>query len=367
MHKSKKIVLLVGIIIIILGIVFGYAWRNKGNALRTEISPVKYGRNAIVTIVSDDGDFETGVNLDELANKYGFTVTVSGIVNYIEPHLEEWRNIVSRGNVELVPHSYTHSKLLNEKLSAEEMSLEVCDSIDFVEENFSIDLIAFVPPEGVIDMEAYKLLEQNGINVVRGVKYGYNTLEPQEGYEESQWYNLRVISIWKDDSTEERNEWIDIASNENKWLIEMWHNVTQSGTNGGYEEISYEQANEHMSYIAEMQQEEKIWVASLTEASKYLLEKENATVSATYSNSKIRVKLKCDKKKVPPEVYNGPLTIKVFLPEIAGNILSLDNQDNDQVRVKEENGETYLEFEMIPDSEVTISLDENGYSLHSKR
>ena len=341
--------------------VAGCTFNTDKTELTAEVAPVKYNRDAIVTIVSDDGDYQTGAFLDELSAKYGYKVTVAGIVNWIEPYLEEWKGIEARGGVEIISHSFTHLKMDEESaVSNEELKHEITDSITFYKENFLTDQIAFIPPENTMCVDGYQLLEQNGIVAIRRGNRGYNLLAPEDGYGMAQWYNLCTFGIMDVQTTEERNAWIDEAVEERAWIIEMWHNISEDGARGGYQEISFEKADEHMGYIAQMVQQEKIWVASLIEASKYLLEKENAAVSATYSNSKMKVKLRCDKKVVPEEVYNEPLTVIILLPETTGNVLYQERKKDDRVRIREENGETYLEFEMLPNSEVTINLAEEG-------
>lgn len=57
---------------------------DKGVALEAQITPIKYNRDAIVTVMSDDGIYETGVMLDELGDKHNIKITVSGIVSYVE-------------------------------------------------------------------------------------------------------------------------------------------------------------------------------------------------------------------------------------------------------------------------------------------
>ncbi|MGN0278004.1 MAG: polysaccharide deacetylase family protein [Lachnospiraceae bacterium] len=329
--------------------------------LLAEIAPVKYGSDAIVTIVSDDGDYQTGVFFDELSSKYGYRVTVAGIVEWVEPYLEEWKEIELKGGVELISHSYSHVYMGEEsEISSDELEHQITDSITFYKENFVTDQIAFIPPGNTMCVDGYQLLEQNGIVAVRRGNRGYNLLAPEDGYGMAQWYNLCTFGIMDVQTTEERNAWIDEAVEEKAWIIEMWHNISEDGARGGYQEISFEKADEHMGYIAQMVHQEKIWAASLTEASKYLLEKENAAVSATYSNSKIKVKLRCDKKAVPEEVYNEPLTVIILLPETTGNVLYQERKKDDRIRIREENGESYLEFEMLPNSEVTINLAEEG-------
>ena len=328
-------------------------------ALETQIAPVKYNRDAMVTITSDDGRFETGIMLDELGGKYNFKITVSGIVKFIEPHLKEWQKIEKKGNVELISHSYTHLKMdPAEEFSNDVLEYEITESIEFFKKNFQTDQIAFTPPENQICEEGYVLLANNEIRVMRQGSRGYNTLMPEDGCALSQWYNLYTVGIGDVNTTAERNVWIDEAIASQAWLIEMWHDVSLDGNTGYYQEISYAMADEHLSYIADRQTDGEIWVASLVDASKYLLEKEYATVEAYYCNSKIEVSLTCDQEEVPANIYGEALTVRVLLPEEARDFTQAVSSDKkNEVRMSEEGGEIWLEFEMIPNKgNITIRL-----------
>lgn len=337
----------------------GLSESNKGIALEAQIAPVKYNRDAIVTIMSDDGVYETGVILDELGDKHQITITVSGIVNYIEPYLEEWQQLEENGNIELIAHSYTHLKMNEEAdISEDDLNHEILDAIHFYEQYFETDQIVFTPPENQMCERGYEILADNGIRAMRQGGRGYNTLEPQEGHGGGQWYNLYTFGIGDVSTTEERNAWIDGAIENHVWLIEMWHDVTVDGKKGLYQEIVYDAADEHLSYIEDRREEGRIWTASMVEAVKYLTEKEYAKVNAVLNGSRIRVTLICDTEELPSDVYGEPLTIRIAVPEETVNFtkaVSLDRKN--KVRILQESGKTYLELEMAPnDKDVIIKL-----------
>lgn len=332
---------------------------EEGQRLEAQIAPIKYNRNAIVTIMSDDGELGTAELLDKLGEKYQFKITVSGIVTWVEPWLKKYQKIEKRGNVELISHSYTHMKMSEEnKPSSSDLEHEITDSIAWYKEHFSTDQIAFTPPENTMCEEGYQYLEKNGIRAMRQGGRDFNDTAPQNGYEGYQWYNLYTFGIGDVTTTEERNAWVEGAIENKKWLIEMWHNVTEDGNQGGYQEISYDMADEHLNYIAGRQNDGQIWVASMVDASKYLLEKEYAVVSATYNDSKLTVSLCYDENELNPEIYAEPLTVRILLPEeVSGCSKATSSDRKNPVRILEDGEETYLEFEMIPNIEnTTIKL-----------
>lgn len=275
-EKHKIIRRAVGLAIIGNLLLAGCGSEESGEEvmLETEIAPVKYNRDAIVTIMSDDGYYETGVMLDELGGKHHIKITVSGIVDYVEPYLKEWQKMEKKGNIELVSHSYTHLKMGEDAgVSESDLEHQISDSIQFYKQHFKTDQIVFTPPENQMCEQGYTILAENGIRAMRQGARGYNTLELQDGYEAGQMYNLYTFGIGDVSTTEERNAWIDGAVENRVWLIEMWHDVTADGKQGFFQEIAYDMADEHLSYIEDKRQEGRIWTASMVEAVKYLTEK----------------------------------------------------------------------------------------------
>ena len=78
---------------------------DKSMKLPVTIVDVKDDKKGIVTIISDDGFFDSGVILNELANQYDICATVAGAVSIVKPHLKEWQQIIAEGHIEMVNHS----------------------------------------------------------------------------------------------------------------------------------------------------------------------------------------------------------------------------------------------------------------------
>lgn len=85
-----------------------------------------------------------------------------------------------------------------------------------------------------------------------------------------------------------RNGWIDTAIADKTWLIEMWHNVMPED-DGGYQSILVKDAEEHLDYVAEKAASNEIWVATYTEAVKYIREKQNISVKAYIDGDELHV------------------------------------------------------------------------------
>lgn len=78
----KTLILSFAITLALSGILFSYhifaESSDTGQQLQTQVLDAKNGASAIVTIVSDDGVYESSVLLNELAVKNDIDVTVAG-------------------------------------------------------------------------------------------------------------------------------------------------------------------------------------------------------------------------------------------------------------------------------------------------
>ena len=293
---------------------------ENAEKLKVVIADVYGNCDGIVTIVSDDGFYESGVLLNKLLKKYELRATVAGAVDFVKPYLKEWKKIISEGYIEMVSHSYKHVALREEyEISQEKDRLyyEIVRSAKWHEKNFPENgkQIVFVCPEGAICELGNKVLYENGFYAVRRAGQGYNTLFPNEGTERGEWFSLNVKGICENGVNEEvRRKWIDIAANENLWLIEMWHNVMEK-QDGFYQTILKDEAEDHLKYISKLQKEGRIWVATLTDATKYIHEKQVADANAYLSDKGIYVLATLKDKNLDKDIFVYPITIKIELPD----------------------------------------------------
>lgn len=355
MKKKLRYGVLISVILLcVLWVGWGYA-QEKGRYIHVEIAPVMMDREGIITIVSDDGFYDTGVNLNELAGKHGLKLTIAGVVDIINPYLDEWLAIEKEGNLELISHSWSHLKMSEESnYSDEELKHQITDSINYYKDKFSTDQIAFIAPENTLCEKGYDFLKENGIYSVRQGVRGNNSFSPLEGHYPAQWYRLLTYGIGDNDTTEWRNSLIDSAINDKCWLIEMWYNVYKEGQDIGYQGISYEMADEHMAYLSEKVEVGEVWNASLVDATKYLYEKEYASVEAVQKGNIITIKLKTDTTKLPEDIFDYPLTVKIPLPETWDENKVTSKEKGIEVVIKEKNKVKYILFEMIPNSKEII-------------
>lgn len=264
--------------------------KKHGNELNVEISDVYENKDGIVTIISDDGDFETSKKLNVLAQKHKLPMTVAGSVINVAPHIDHWKNLLREGKIELVNHSYNHFRMDDDwKYSEEEIRYrhEIIDAETFFKNQFNIQDKVFVCPENAISKLGYKVLLDDGMVAVRRGTRGVNSLHPKSGVEPGDWFNLKCYGIMDPPQKLEtrkqmRKNWLEEAAQGN-WLIEMWHNVDIDG----YQTISYEDAESHLMDINLYKQ--RLWCAKFTDVVKYLMEKEEAKIYSWCDNGKKKV------------------------------------------------------------------------------
>ncbi|MBS1525176.1 MAG: polysaccharide deacetylase family protein [Bacteroidetes bacterium] len=100
--------------------------------------------------------------------------------------------------------------------------------------------------------------------------------------------------------------WVDTAYNsKDMWLVLVFHGVDSLG----YEALNHQLLDEYFQYIKG--KEDKLWIATFGDATKYMREREAAKVNSTEKAGKIMVTLthSLDKK-----MYYLPLTLKLMCP-----------------------------------------------------
>lgn len=313
------------------------------------VSDVYRDAEAIVTIISDDGNWETAKNLNIIFGKYDLKCTSAGVVEIVDPYLDSWKTLLKKGTIDLVNHSYSHIRMDDGNIIATDydaLTHEIVDSDKWFEETFGYEQIVFVCPENQMCQMGYEILNYNNFYAVRRGDRGFNTLSPIDGIESGNWFNLKVQGICDDGvDISVRNDWVNTAINDKVWLIEMWHNVMPE-YDGLYQTILLSDAEEHIAYISEKSQDNKIWVATFDEAVKYIREKQNISIYAYIENNELHVFSDLNDDKMSYTTFNQPLTIHIYEPK------NVDYESNNYSVFN--NGEIVLDI--IPGEKYTIQL-----------
>ena len=296
---------------------FVYSVPESATILEPCVAEVYGNADAIVTIISDDGFVESGLYLNELMKYFDLHASVAGVVDYIDPNLIFWEEIVNDGHVEVINHSYNH-KTMNEgsPISSKYFSLkhQIVDSDKYYEKTFGDEQIVFIWPENAMCNKGYSILRDNGFWASRSDVRGFNSLSPDDGKQAGQWYQLYLFGI-KDDGvdTSVRNGWIDQAITDKAWVIEMWHEVLPED-DGLFQTITVDEAIEHLFYLSDKVTAGEVWNPTFTDAVKYIREKQNSNVYAYILDGKLHIYVELTNPEMSYGTFNYPLTIGVCLP-----------------------------------------------------
>jgi peptidoglycan/xylan/chitin deacetylase (PgdA/CDA1 family) len=100
--------------------------------------------------------------------------------------------------------------------------------------------------------------------------------------------------------------WVDtVAAHTNNWLVLVFHGVDGVG----YEALRHEMLREYFTYIRK--QDDKLWIATFADVTKYMRERMHATVSNKKTGDKITVDLS---HSLDTSMYNVPLTLRTSIP-----------------------------------------------------
>ena len=287
--------------------------RNSGSfeCVDAEITSVFNNKQGIVTIISDDGEFNTGKALKQLSDKYNLPITVAGTVRNVAKHLSFWKRAKKDHLFECVNHSYNHIRMEEASTIAnneKRLIHEIIHSGKYFERVFRKPSISFVCPENKMCKKGYEIIQKSEIYATAKARKGfeYNSLKPVEGIQPGNWFNLGRIGIMDTSDEEERKQWIATAAKQEKWLIEMWHNVSEN-TSSGFQTISPETAEKHLQNLSEKKDE--VWIALFTDAVKYIYERQDATVNAYIFNESIHIIVEL--YELPVGIFDQELTVKL--------------------------------------------------------
>jgi peptidoglycan/xylan/chitin deacetylase (PgdA/CDA1 family) len=107
-------------------------------------------------------------------------------------------------------------------------------------------------------------------------------------------------------SLDQMKSWIDTSNAHNNiWLVLVFHGVDGVG----WEAIPGDTLDAYFRYIKS--NEDKVWVATFKDVTKYIRERMHAEVTYSQKNDQISVQLKHD---LDPSLYDLPLTLKTYIP-----------------------------------------------------
>ena len=346
--------------------------------VNAQIDNVYGGANGIVSMTFDDGYYETAVLLNELFAKYNLKgslmiigdKTNRGETGYLSASAAN--AIFDDGRLEPQSHSMNHIRLSDLPSSAASTTYytEIAQAKTLIESMFpEYDILSFAIPHGTMDNAATDYAKQY-YYAMRTNAAGVQTLDPGFNNSLGSWaamyapatYRLRNMygSFTDDEQWELVKSDIDKAAN--GWYIPLTHRVGDvDGT-----DMSYAVANKMFAYIASLRDEGKVWVATYSEAIKYVRERQNTTLSAKKVGGNISLTATLADKtqdglSLDESVFNQPLTVKVEVDANCSKVYYLDGCVQKSVDTFTEGSKRYARVEIVPNGEeLTLYTEEQN-------
>ena len=377
------------------------------------ILPAKDGAKGILTLTYDDGIYSTGVWVDQMNKKYDLKGSFMLVPNWGDSHpnftyaagsVSKWKNLFAEGTLEPESHSMTHTMLPSNSFWDDETRLscyqenyqyELVQARDTIESTFGTPCLCYAPANNTLsnkslrsdgngnllkdatgsyievsDGGAEKVAAKTYYAIRRGNRTFVQTLDPPTGTDVGCWHNLAIKAFKDSDSKETsvRCGWIDSAVQNGTWLIIMCHGIKGSGASDAGD-LTTTEAEEFFSYASRYVQSGELWCATFGEATKYIREKQNTTVSERYSNGTVYVDVKinrtaADGKNLPENVFNYPLTVEVRVPTGWQSVGYGDRGVHATASVYTgEDGFSYAMLNLTPDADgvtVTVAVSEEN-------
>ncbi len=351
-----------------------YAQDGDTTPIDAEITDVYGGRDGIVSMTFDDGDYSTAVVLNELFERYDLYGTLMMISDRIT-NLDKWHEVFSQGRLEPQNHSANHINLTQEKgdpanFNEEVYKSEILDSKTTLESYFpEYDIITYAMPNGKMIDEAYEYAKPI-YYAIRATTPSVQSLDPDFSDNSGSWYKMHSPVVFQSYFITEDQQWewikgcIDNAAN--GWYAPIIHCVGDVDYTDppviSQVELTYTMAEKMFGYISELDKEEKVWVTTFSSAVKYVRERQNSTVTAYEQDGSIYVRVTMneqteDGKALPLDIFNHPLTVKVKVPDTYGTIFYTTGGVEYSTAPFSEGADNYAYINLIPDgSDVKLRL-----------
>ena len=374
--KIISLILLASLLLTALGILV-YADGSSSEPLSAEIDSVYGGVNGIVTLTFDDGDYPTALAVKGLCEKYDLYATLMLIPDRIPTEenssgkatVSQWRELFADGRLEPQNHSMSHDIALGTnsegKSPAESViRYEILDSGDLLDEFFPTnDIICFAPRGGAGDKsltEAGRALAMTRYYMVRGgnVSGATQSVSPTFDFGQPGSWSYIIAPSVDNKSFSTLKTHIDNAAEQGTWFCALAHLIADEADTYA---STYESMDNWFAYIAEVRDRGDIWVTTVSSAVKYMRERQNSTVSASYDGDSVTVSVEtadvtADGLALSPEIFDQPLSVKIELPAgTPNNYRYTLNGQCYSVKSFKEGMKKYVRIDVLPDSEVTLT------------
>ena len=361
-----------------------------------EILPVKGGAKGILTMTYDDAQLDTAKWVNSENKKYGLAGSCMLIAGWtrVTNNLAAWRALFADGTLEPESHSMNHDTLPAEGNGKFEThkgfntqpkyKTELVDARTQLQEYFpEYDVLCFAPASNTLSTYSYAV-KQNGeadltqrLNdggaekvavetyyAIRQGARGIQSLDPTFGTEAGGWYNLKMQGLSSYEGEAKliaAKSWVDEAV-KGGWVIVMCHGIEGPNAKGTSPlEITEADADAFFAYAGEYVKTGELWSATFGEATKYLRERQNTTVSEQVADGQIYVEMTihrtaADGKYLDETVFDYPLSVEIRVPADWHTVSYRVNKKNATTPVYLRDGLAYATVEIVPGADGAKTL-----------
>ena len=140
--------------------------------------------------------------------------------------------------------------------------------------------------------------------------------------------------------------WVDTAAaNKDVWLVLVFHGIDSLG----WEWTPIPKLKEYFDYIAG--KKNLLWVATFSDVTKYMREREHAKVNPVAKDGRIKVSLGCP---LDQTMYDLALTLKTYIPAAWSSATLTKGNEREPVEIRHDAAGAYVLYQLKPNSETAI-------------
>lgn len=213
-----------------------------------------------------------------------------------------------------------------------------------VEHTFSAEI-----PFGTEDPRVMKYALQSKLfQALRNIMPDSFLHEINRGYKEAPGISKKEYVQWQRGPLSKTpmslmKSWVDtLSEHDNIWLVLVFHGVD----NIGWEPLKHEDLATYFQYMKD--KEDKLWVATFKDVTKYMRERMHAKVKSVKGDNKITVSLN---HSLDQTVYNLPLTLKTYvLPGWNNEVTVKQGDQKKQVQILKDDKGRFVLFQAVPNT-----------------
>ena len=351
--------------------------------LYVEILPVKDGKKGIITIVHDDGDYDTVQYMKTQFELYeGLSASLAIIANNVvdkngteKAAADKWRTLVDEGGFDIVCHTQSHTwygftdggesgtwphrdgTLQPYSYPAGHMTNEIAGAAERLGEVFGQKVRCYAIPGFPVADSAYNGRNQTAKDIIASnfvaarysggsAKFGEITVPCMNSIENPDFYQL---NSWTALTTDDANDWIKYvnqAAEYGGWGIFLFHQMVKTETDYQYN-VSRSKTTRLFNHLSGKVVKGDIWCATFTEAALYIQEYKSADVGVRVSGDGIVVSVS---DSLDDYTYDTPLTVKVQVMDSWKKVkIEYDGEKLEKEVLTDESGMKYVLVDIIPD------------------